>query len=62
MLYSLMLSIFDDAYYLVGGLLRAALFGIIYCYASNLNFRLLPTIAKKGKTPPATVESSGKTV
>ena len=62
MLYAIMLSIFDDAYYLVGGLLRAALFGVLYFYMSQINFRFIPSIAKRRESGPTTLERYGEPV
>ncbi len=46
-LYFIVLSIFDDGYYLVGALLRAAAFGLCFLYLSRFNLRLLPGSAMR---------------
>ncbi len=52
-LYMLVLSIFDDGYYLIGGLLRAAIFGLAYFYLSQCNFRLFPSGKLQTASRPA---------
>ena len=57
-LYSIVLSIFDDGYYLIGGLLRAATFGLFFLYLSQLDFRLLPAGALRASRQFARAEGS----
>lgn len=58
-IYTVLMVIFDDVYYTIGGYLHAIVFGLLYFIVGSIPFRLLPTI-RPGREPVNTcTESEG---